>query len=404
MASGNPSRPSPQLAARDLVHGLPASKVREVANAGFGQSGVLRFWFGESDEPTPEFIKAAATAALARDEVFYTHNNGRDDLRQALADYVSGLHGCARGPGEISVTSSGVSALMIAMQALLSPGDRVVVVTPVWPNVTAIPAILSAHVIRVGLRPGAAGWKLDLDELLAAMTPDTRLVILNSPGNPTGWMLTAQEQLAILERARHLGVWILSDDVYERLIYREDMAYAPSFLRLASAEDRLISANSFSKSWLMTGWRLGWLVAPRALETDLGKLIEFNTSCAPAFVQSAGLAALREGEPMIARLRQELHSKRDRLLRQLNAIPGLDCPPPDGGMYVFFRIPGEGESLALAKQLVAEAQLGLAPGVAFGPEGEGWLRWCFAARAADLDAGAERLRNWMATTSASGVL
>jgi aspartate/methionine/tyrosine aminotransferase len=384
------------LKPRAEVQSLPGSRIREVANAGFGRSDILRFWFGESDQPTPEFIKDAAVEALNRNEVFYTHNNGREDLRRELSSYLSTLHHIRIEPAQISVTSSGVSALMMATQAVVSPGDRVVVVTPVWPNVAEIPVILSAEVVRVGLRPSPSGWRLDLDELLDAVTPNTRLLVINSPSNPTGWIISREEQDAILAHARKLGVWILADDVYERLVYQQSVTSAPSFLQIACSEDRVIGANSFSKAWLMTGWRLGWLVTPKELEPQIGKLIEFNTSCAPGFIQSAALSALRHGEGFVQSLRQDLYSKREKLLVGLRSIPGVDASTPDGGMYVFFRIRGQLDSVQLAKRLVSEAGLGLAPGVAFGPEGEGWMRWCFAAKQSGLDEGVKQLRAWAA--------
>ena len=385
------------IAPRDQVRGLEASRIREIANAGFGAQDILKFWFGESDQPTPDFIKASAAKALAADDVFYSHNNGRQDLRRALATYLGDLHGQAFSEQRITVTSSGVSALMLAMQAVVSPGDRVVVVTPVWPNVTQIPAILNAEVVRFGLSVREGAWTLDLDRLLETVTPKTRLLVINSPGNPTGWMLPAEAQRAILDHCRRLGVWILADDVYERLVFAEGLTCAPSFFDVSDAEDRLIGANSFSKAWLMTGWRLGWLAAPAALEADLGKLVEYNTSCAPGFIQAAALTAVQEGGGFVEGMRQDLKRKRDLLLTRLAGVEGVEAPRPEGGMYVFFRLRGRGDSVDLAKRLVAEARLGLAPGAAFGPEGEGWLRWCFAARSDALEEGAERLGRWIAT-------
>jgi aspartate aminotransferase len=381
--------------ARPRVHALAESKVREVANAGFGQAGVLRFWFGESDRATPDYIRQAAVEALGSGRTFYTHNQGRPELRAALGDYLQALHGGEMTPDRLSITSSGVSALMVAMQAVLDPGDRVVVVTPVWPNLFEIPRILNADIVEVGLEPRGGVWALDFDRLLDAITPQTRLVLLNSPNNPTGWVLPGELRAPLLEHCRRRGVWLLADDVYERLTFDPAQASAPSFLPLATPEDRLISTNSFSKAWLMTGWRLGWLVAPPSLHADLGKLLEFNTSCAPDFVQAGGETALRQGESHVAELRTALTANRDRLVTGLRALPGIEAPAPEGAMYVFFRIAGQGPSVPLAKRLIAEAGLGLAPGGAFGPHGEGWLRWCFAAAAPALDEGLQRLAGWL---------
>lgn len=380
--------------ARAAVRALEPSKVREVANAGFGRTDVLRFWFGEGDRPTPDHIRRAAAEALAAGRTFYAHNLGSAELRGALAGYLTALHGRAIGQDRVAVTSAGVSALMVAMQAVLDPGDRVVAVTPAWPNLVEIPKILGAEVVRVPLAPVRGRWRLDLEALIDAITPRTRLVLLNSPSNPTGWTLAAEDRGPLLDHCRRLGVWLLADDVYERLVF-DGAASAPSFLPLAKPEDRLISANSFSKAWLMTGWRLGWLVVPPALLADIGKLLEYNTSCAPDFVQAGGLAALGEGEPQVLALRAELAAKRDRLAAGLAALPGVEAAAPAGGMYVFLRIAGEGDSMGLARRLIAEAGLGLAPGAAFGPEGEGWLRWCFCVADAALDEGAGRLAGWL---------
>jgi aspartate/methionine/tyrosine aminotransferase len=382
---------------RTTIAELPGSKIREVANAGIGRDDVLAFWFGESDETTPVAVREAAAESLQRGETFYSHNLGLAELRQAIASYVSTLHGPV-GIDRIAVTSSGVSALMLAMQMLADPGDEVVVVTPVWPNLTAQPAILSARVRRVALAPDAAGaWRLDLAALMAAVTPTTRVLLVNAPNNPTGWTLSRAEQQALLEHCRRTGTWIVADEVYERLYYAGAPAEAaPSFLDLATADDRVVIAASFSKSFLMTGWRLGWLVLPAGHLDAMGKLIEFNHSCAPVFVQRGGLVALAGAAATVPPLVAHLRACRDRLVDGLAALPGVTVASPPGGMYAFFRVAGEADSLALAKRLVAEHGLGLAPGAAFGPEGEGWLRWCFASREPErLDAGLLRLARYL---------
>ncbi len=381
--------------ARPETLALRASRIREVANAAMGRPDVLPFWFGESDRATPAFIREAAAAALADERTFYTHNLGRLDLREALDGYLGRLHGGAPGVGRLAITNSGVSALMIAAQAVLSPGDRAVVVDPVWPNVAEIPKIMGARVAHVSIRARHGRFALDLDELLDALTPDTRALFLCSPNNPTGWTLPAADRAPLLERCRRHGIWLVADDVYQRLWFGAETC-APSFLPLADPQDRLISANSFSKAWRMTGWRLGWMVAPEPLMERLGVLLEYNTSCAPDFVQSAAIAALERGEAEVAGLRAELADARDRLVPALAALPGVEAPRPDGGMYSFFRIAGEDDSLRLAKRLVGEAGLGLAPGAAFGEGGEGWLRWCFAARPERLDEGLARLSAFLA--------
>ena len=265
-------------------------------------------------------------------------------------------------------------------------------VVPVWPNLTAQPAILGATVKRVSLKVSGGAWTLDMDALLSAVTAQTRVLLVNAPNNPTGWTLTRDEQHTILDHCRRTGTWIIADEVYERVFFG-DRKTAPSFLDIAEVDDQLVVAHSFSKSFLMTGWRLGWLVVPPALIDAVGKLIEFNTSCAPVFVQRAGLAALVQADVFVPGLIDRLKTCRDTLIPALTALPGIQVANPPGGMYAFFRIDGEDDSLAFAKRLVGEVGLGLAPGAAFGDEAEGWLRWCFASRDPQrLLAGVERLR------------
>ena len=404
MSETDQQRPSVPNA-RDTVRLLRPSQIREVSNAGFGVADVLPFWFGESDQVTPKFIRDAASDALAAGATFYTHNLGIAPLRAALADYVTALRG-ATSTEHIAVTSAGVNALMLAAQLVVGASDRVVAVTPLWPNLVEIPKILGAHVDTVSLAYGAHGWTLDLERLLAALTPDTRLLMINSPNNPTGWVMTRDEQRAVLEHCRRHGIWIVADEVYERLYYGEGMdapdapRCAPSFLDLAGRDERVICVNSFSKAWLMTGWRLGWIVAPKALMDDLGKLIEYNTSCAPAFVQQAGVVAVREGERFARELAGSLRASRDHLVSALATVPGVELKAPPGAMYLFFSLPGAERSLELCKTLVREAGLGLAPGSAFGPEGEGFVRWCYACDSARLDAGVERLRQFLSRRGA----
>jgi aspartate/methionine/tyrosine aminotransferase len=382
---------SHSLSARDAVLRLNSSTIREVANAGMGQKDMVAFWFGEPDQVTPEFIRAAAIDALNAGDTFYTHNLGITPLREAIADYVSGLH-CKTTPENIAVTNSGMSALMITTQALVGPGDRVVIVTPVWPNLVEIPKILGAESVTFPLTFSADGWYLDVDRLLTALTPDTRAVYINSPNNPTGWTIDVASQTAILDHCRRLGIWILADDAYERLYFGNDAGLAPSFLDISDPDDRLVSTNTFSKAWQMTGWRLGWIVLPKALAPGVATLIEYNTSCAPGFIQRAGIAAISEGENAVRQFNTRLKRARDYLLERLVLLPDVETSLPSGAMYAFFRLPGAENSLALCKHLVSSAGLGLAPGVAFGPEGEGFVRWCFAASEERLEKGFERLR------------
>jgi aspartate/methionine/tyrosine aminotransferase len=385
---------------RQAIQNLEESKIREVANAGMGRSDVLPFWFGESDEVTPDFIREAAIASLQSGETFYSHNLGLPELREAVATYMSAHH-APIGKERIAITSGGVNALMLAVQMLVDAGDEVVAVTPVWPNLTAQPAIMGARLRCVPLKPVASGpekgaWALDLNVLLEAITSRTKLLIINAPNNPTGWTLTREEQQAIVDHCRRTGTWILADEVYERLYYEPTAnGCAPSFLDVSTPDDRLVVVHSFSKSFLMTGWRLGWLVMPAAMTHDMGKLIEFNTSCASVFTQRAGVVALERTLEVTPRVVAHLKTCRDTLVPLLQALPGVEVANAKGGMYAFFKLAGHSDSLVTAKRLVFEAGLGLAPGNAFAPEAQGWLRWCFASKdPARLVEGVKRLKKW----------
>jgi aspartate/methionine/tyrosine aminotransferase len=383
---------------RQAIDRLQGSLIREIANAGMGRTDVLPFWFGESDEVTPEVIRRAAIESLERGETFYSQNLGLPELRDALGRYTTSLHGpVAFGADRVVVTSGGVNGLMLASQALVDAGDEVVVVTPVWPNLVAQPAIMGARVRCIALTPVDGAWTLDIHALLAAVTPRTKMLVVNAPNNPTGWTLTRAEQQRLLDHCRVTGTWLLADEVYERLYFEPTAnGCAPSFLDIAVPDDRLIVAHSFSKSFLMTGWRLGWLVVPATLVDALGKLIEFNTSCASVFTQRAALAALAHREEITPAIVAHLKTCRDTLVPLLAAIPGVQVASPRGGMYAFFKLDGFDDSLAVARRLVLEAGLGLAPGAAFGPEAAGWLRWCFAAKdTARLVEGVRRLRGWL---------
>jgi aspartate/methionine/tyrosine aminotransferase len=384
--------------ARLTVENLQASKIREVANAGLsailpaGQS-ILPFWFGEPANVTPSFIREAAKAALDAGDTFYHHNLGMPKLRSTLADYLSARHHRISSERIIVTGSGGVNALMLAAQAILEPDDEVVAVVPLWPNLTEIPAILGATVMRIGLTLQAQKWTLDLNLLLAAITDKTKAVLVNSPNNPTGWVMPKADMATLLAHCRSTGTWIISDEAYERLVF-DGTYHAPSLLDLCDENDRVIVANTFSKSWQMTGWRLGWLVIPTDLENAFSKLIEFNSSCAPGFIQKAAITAVEHGESVVREFVDQLNLGQKILVDYLSTRADIELGRPDGAMYIFFKIRGITDSLALAKTLVTQAGIGLAPGAAFGPEGEGYLRWCIAKPPEMLNEGIERFDNF----------
>ncbi|MSP68205.1 MAG: aminotransferase class I/II-fold pyridoxal phosphate-dependent enzyme [Alphaproteobacteria bacterium] len=374
---------------RGRIQDLPASEIREIAHRGMGVAGVIPLWFGESDTPTPDFIVRAATEAMQAGKTFYTQNRGIPELRDALAAYHAKLHGTGFGAERITVTASGMNAIMVAMQCLMEPGDNLVIPAPLWPNVGEAARIMGADLRRVPLELTAEGWRLDLDRLFAACNRATRAIAINAPGNPTGWMVTPAEQQAILAFCRQRGIWLIADEVYGRIVYQGTAA--PSFASLVEEEDRVLVLNSFSKAWCMTGWRLGWVVAPNSLGQVLDKMNEYNVASAATMVQHAGVAAVTEGEGFVAESVARYRANRDLACEALAACERVHFARPEGAFYLFFRVDGMDDSRAAAHRLLDTAKVGLAPGTAFGPEGRGWLRLCFAVREATLRAALDRL-------------
>ena len=382
---------------RRSIAALPPSKIREVADAGIGRADLIPLWFGEPDVPTPGFICEAASRALEAGDTYYQPNAGIPELRATLADYMNRLYGTRLGPQNVIVSASAMNALMLVMQALVDQGDVVVTTTPAWPNLPAVPQILSGRIRSVPLSPGNAGWRLDLERLFDACDARARVIFLNSPNNPTGWTMAAEEQQAVLAFARERGIWIVSDEVYARIVY--DRPAAPSFLEQAAPDDRVIVVNSFSKSWAMTGWRLGWITAPAALGPTFEMLTEYNIAGPAGFIQRVGVVAVRDGEPFVHEIVRRYGAARELVTARIGAIPGLSLAPPAAAFYAFFRVDGMTDSLAFAKELLAATGVGLAPGAAFGEGGEGHLRLCFAATLATLERALDRLADFIASRS-----
>ena len=377
-------------AVRQSVAGYPGSRIREVSNIGMARPDVTALWFGEGDRPTPSFICEAAARAMAAGRTYYTANNGIPELREAIARYATRLHGGPIAAEGVTVTASGVNALMLVMQTLVDPGDNVVMVTPVWPNcANGIEIVLAGEVRRVALTPGDRGWQLDVERLFAACDARTRAIFINSQGNPTGWMAGAEVYRALRDFARRKRIWIVSDEVYERIVY--DRPCAPSALDGATADDPVIAVNSFSKAWCMTGWRLGWIVHPPGLASMLAKITEMNMSGPAMFAQDAGVVAIGQGEGFVREIVDDYRRAREVVVQRLGAMPRVQLARPEAAFYAFFRVDGMSDSLATAKQVLDRTDVGLAPGIAFGPEGEGWLRLCFATSPQRLSEALDRL-------------
>ncbi len=362
---------------RHDVRVIGASLIRKVAHLGMGPENIVPLWFGEPDQPTPEFIRKASIAALEAGDTFYQPNRGITPLRDALAVYDNRLYGTSLDRANITVTVVGLNALMIAMQSILKAGDRMVTTAPIWPNIVAMPKVMGAQVTTVPLRAGNDGWQLDIDEFIAACTPDTRAILINSPSNPIGWVMPAEDQKKLVEFATERGIWLIADEVYARLIY-DGSEVAPSFVPYVSDDTRIMVINSFSKSWAMTGWRLGWITAPKGVGGELEKLMEFNVSCPVGFVQQAGIVALEQGEDFVASSRARYSRARAAIIERLRDMNRIHLPEADGAFYAFFRVDGVEDTLSFAKELLLSEGIGLAPGEAFGAEGAGHIRAYYA--------------------------
>ncbi|UYN97505.1 MAG: pyridoxal phosphate-dependent aminotransferase [Enhydrobacter sp.] len=364
--------------------------ITEVAMTVFGDPDVVPLWFGESDLVTPDFVGAAAASALREGDTFYTWQRGIPELRTALSAYTERLYGITCPSDRLTVTTGGMQAILLTCQLLLDPGDNVVIVSPIWPNITSAVKLVRGEPRYVALDPRPdGGWRLDLQKLFDMVDGRTRAIFVNSPGNPTGWTMTSDEQRAILGFARERGIWIMADEVYARLIYTKPVA--PSFLELAGPDDPLIVLNSFSKPWAMTGWRIGWLTHPRQLGDDFAKLVQINTSGVPPFLQHGAVAALEKGEEFLGKMVERCRFGGELVFQRLSALPRVKIARPEAAFYSFFAVEGVTDTLAFCKRLAKEYKVGVAPGEAFGPGGQGHIRLCFASGAERLSKGMDRI-------------
>lgn len=366
---------TPVLPAR--IQGVGASQIGLVADRGRDDPDVVKLWIGEGDLPTPPFITEAAHQAMLDGHTRYTYSRGIPALHAALARYHARHWGVEVAPERFAVTAGGMNAIMQAIQALVDPGEEVLIPSPAWPNLGEAVRIAGGMPVPVPYRQGADGrFSLPLADLMAAVTPRTRVIVVNSPSNPTGWVMSLGEMQALLDAARERGLWILSDEVYNHFTYGN--AIAPSFLQIATAQDRLVVASTFSKNWAMTGWRAGWLVYPQGLAESFGKIGQYSTTSIPTFIQHACIAALDEGDATIRTMVARCAESRAIMVEGLSRLRGVTVFPPEGAFYLMAKVETGESSLDLAFRLLAEAKVGVAPGTAFGPEGEGLLRICFA--------------------------
>ena len=377
---------------------VPNSRIRELAELAMGMDGVIKLYFGESNLPTPDYIKRAAQKAMADGYTYYTENAGMPSTRKALARHYQELHGVEIDPSnEIVVTASGVQALNVGIRCLLDPGDEALVLTPGWPNGSAIVTMANAVVKQIPHVLQHGRYEIDFDALEAAVTSRTRLLLYTSPSNPLGWVATDRDQDLLLDFARRHGIWLMADEVYERLYYPETptTTVAPSILKKCTRQDPVIVVQSFSKAYCMTGWRLGWLIGRADLCARASQLNEFIISHAASFTQRAAETALLWGEDAIKEMMVRLRENRDFCIAALSKMPGVVVPKVEGAFYLFPKVEGVTDSFAFCKKILMETQVGLAPGVAFGAGGEGSIRICYASEKKILEEAMARLSVFM---------
>jgi len=372
----------------------PESGIVELVNAGREQDNLIPLWVGEGDLPTPEFISKAAAASLEAGETFYTYQRGIPELRDELAAYHSRVYGTHVDHEEIFVTGSGMQAIQIATACVASAGDEVIVPTPAWPNMAAAVEIRGARAVPVPMDYAEGAWSLDLDKLRDAVTPRTRAIFLNSPCNPTGWTATVDVLRDVLDLARTNGLWIIADEIYGRFFFGKGDR-AASFHDVAGSDDPILYVNTMSKNWAMTGWRIGWIRAPKALGQVMENLVQYSTSGVPVFVQRAALAALKDGESFLTGQIARAGQGRQIVMDGLLATGRVHFADPVGAFYLFLGINGVTDARSFALDLLRETGVGLAPGSAFGEAGGGFLRLCFARRHDHLEEAVKRIQGFL---------
>ena len=378
---------------RKEMRALEQNGITRLAFPRIDDPSVIALWFGEGDVPTPAFIRDAAVAALNDGETFYTHTRGHPMLRSAIQRYLQRLYGVDIDESRITVPGASMSAITIAAQTALTAKDHAIIIGPAWPNIGLTYRLTGASVTEVGQTLGENGWTLDMNRVRDAVRSNTRSLFVNSPCNPTGWIMPGDQQVELLALCRENNILLIADEVYHRTVFEGQCA--PSFLSHADPSDPVVVVNGFSKAWAMTGWRVGWLVAPAGYETQWTTLSEFFNTGATVFAQLGGVAALDEGEEFIASLQQQYAAGRAMVMEKLGSHPAITLPQPEGAFYAFPSVAGLTDSMAFVQGVLDEEDVGLAPGYTFGPGNESFFRLCFAQSLERLEEGLERIVRYL---------
>ncbi|VAV99948.1 Aspartate aminotransferase [hydrothermal vent metagenome] len=382
-----------QTALSAEARALPESGIVEVVKYGAGRPGLIPLWVGEGHLPTPDFIVAEAARSMAAGETFYTEQRGLAELRHALAKFHQRQFGGRFDPEMFHVTGSGMQAIQMAVRAVATKGDEIVLPSPAWPNFPAAVRAQGAVPVEVPIDFGDKGWQLDIARLFDAVGPRTKAIFIISPGNPTGWVMSQEEMAEVIAFARARDLWLIADEVYSRFYFGDGPS--PSFWHEVEPGDKILFTNTFSKNWAMTGWRVGWIAAAPELGQVIENMIQYSTSGVAKFMQRACVTALEEGEAFIAAQVAQAIQGRQIVSEALSSSNRLRYASPDGGFYGFFGIAGEPHSRSLAFRLIDEIGIGVAPGSAFGPGGEGFVRICFQRDPAQLQDAMDRIAQWL---------
>ncbi|MCB9987890.1 MAG: pyridoxal phosphate-dependent aminotransferase [Rhodospirillales bacterium] len=374
---------------RSVIENLSSNPGADVVRYGRNRKDILTLAQGEGDKATPDFIMAGAQRALQEGLTFYSPVLGREELRQEISNYYARIYGLQIPTNRIFATASGTTAIHLVLTALLDEGDEVVAVTPIWKNLLGAVELAQSTIKEMPLSCEDGQWTLDIEKLFDTCTPKTKIIMITTPSNPTGWTMTKAEMKQVMDFARARDIWVISDEVYGRLVY--DGVRADSFLDISEPDDKLFIINSFSKTWAMTGWRLGWIVGPAEAEKAIYDVALYDNMCPPTFTQFGAIEALRHGEPFLQEQLALWNQNCDLLMARFDAMGKVRANRPQATFYSLFQVDGEPDCLTFAKRLIDDVGLCLAPGCSFGKISRGSMRLCFAVSQSKLNEALDRL-------------